>query len=134
MKRISPLQRTLQAALGLLVVVLQVVGALHFTLVRHGFSAALGGVVHVHAVARTDQKPPAKVVEERATTLVSETPSCAAELCPDGDVSKSSAPEIELLPTGWVAFGDVRALSERAANTSPSRQLFLSAPKTSPPV
>src|SRR6185369_14828530 len=120
MKRCSPIPRPLQAALGLLVIVLQVLSALHFTLVRHGFSAALGGVVHVHASTRA--------------ALVSDTPACSAELCPDGNAPQSAAPHFELLAAGSAAFGEARLLSECAACTSESRRVFLSAPKTSPPV
>ncbi|HEY0463264.1 MAG TPA: hypothetical protein VGC79_03600 [Polyangiaceae bacterium] len=134
MKRWLPDYRSLRAFLGLLVMALQVLGALHFTLVRHGYSAALGGVVHVHASARAEQRPRVKLAAARTTALSADTPSCGAELCPDGNAPASSAPRIELLAAGLIAFGDVRLLGERAAHSSDSLRLFLSAPKTSPPV
>jgi|SRR6185369_2670373 len=134
MKRCSPIPRPLQAALGLLVIVLQVLSALHFTLVRHGFSAALGGVVHVHASTRAAQKSLPRIAPPRSAALVSDTPACSAELCPDGNAPQSAAPHFELLAAGSAAFGEARLLSECAACTSESRRVFLSAPKTSPPV
>jgi len=131
MKRSTPLQQSLRALLGLVVIVLQVLGALHFTLVRHGYSATLGGVVHVHA-ARAEQKLPNRVAP-RIATLVANLPACSAELCPEGNAPQSSAPQFELLATGFVAFGEARLLSERAASSSKSLRVFSSAPKTSPP-
>ncbi|HYQ01287.1 MAG TPA: hypothetical protein VER96_21595 [Polyangiaceae bacterium] len=133
MKRLTPLQQSLRALLGLVVIVLQVLGALHFTLVQHGYSAALGGVVHVHAAARAEQKLPNRVAP-RTATLVADLPACSAELCPEGNAPQSSAPQFELLATGFVAFGEARLLSERAASSGKSLRVFLSAPKTSPPV
>ena len=121
--------------MGLAVIVLQVVGALHFTLVRHGYSAALGGVVHVHASARAEQKLQPKLVAPQAPTTAarSDAPSCAAELCPDANAPRASAPRFQLLLAGVIAFGDARLLSERAASSSESLPVLLSAPKTSPP-
>jgi hypothetical protein len=120
--------------LGLAVIVLQVVGALHFTLVRHGYSAALGGVVHVHAFSRAEPRPQAKGAATRTTALTADTPSCGAELCPVANAPHASAPQIESLAAGVVTFGDARLLSECAACSSESQRLFLHAPKTSPPV
>jgi len=134
MKRFLPDYVSVRALFGLAVILLQVVSALHFTLVRHGYSAALGGVVHVHASARADQRPRAKVAAPHTTALSADSPSCAAELCPVGNAPHGSAPRIELLAAGAIAFGEVRLLSERAASSSQSRRVFPSAPKTSPPV
>ena len=134
MKRPTPHQHSLRAVLGLVVIVLQVLGALHFTLVRHGYSAALGGVVHVHAFARAEAKPPANVTSPRTTALVADSPACGTELCPDGNAPPGFAPRFQLLAGGSVAFGDARLLSERAARSSEALRVFLSAPKTSPPV
>lgn len=134
MKRLSPLQSSLRAVLGLAVIVLQVVGALHFTLVRHGYSSALGGVVHVHASARAEQRPRVKSPAPKTVALVADSSGCTSELCPEGNAPHGFAPLLEPLATGWVAFGEARLLSERAASTRHSRRVFLSAPKTSPPV
>jgi len=133
MKRFFPDYQSARALFGLAVIVLQVVGALHFTLVRHGYSAALGGVVHVHAFARSEQqKPQAKSVTQ-TTALTSDAPACAAELCPVGNAQHGSVPQFELLAAGVVAFGEARLLCERAACSSQSQRVFSSAPKTSPP-
>jgi hypothetical protein len=134
MKRSSLIPRPLQAALGLAVIVLQVLSALHFTLVRHGYSSALGGVVHVHASTRAAQKATPKFTPTGTVSLVADTPACSAELCPDGNAPQGAAPHFELLPAGTVAFGQARLLTEPAALTTESRRVFLSAPKTSPPV
>jgi hypothetical protein len=132
MKRVSPVKLSLRALLGLVVIALQVLGALHFSLVRHGYSAALGGVVHVHGSARAEQ-PQAKSSARRAAALSAGAPSCGAELCPVGNAPAGSAARIELLVTGAIAFGEARLLRERAASISASKRVFLSAPKTSPP-
>lgn len=134
MKRCSPLPRSVQAALGLVVIVLQVLGALHFTLVRHGYSAALGGVVHVHPSARTAQKSAPKLALPQTAALVADVLACSAELCPDGNAPKSAAPHFEPLAAGLAAFGEARLLSEGEARSNEARRVFLSAPKTSPPV
>jgi len=140
MRRFLPDYRSLKALFGLLVIVLQVLGALHFTLVRHGYSAALGGVVHVHAFAGGEQKSPqakspqAKRALPETTALTADVPSCGAELCPVGTAPHGSAPRFELLAAGLITFGEARLLCKRAACSSESQRVFLSAPKTSPPV
>ena len=134
MKRFVPSAQSLQALLGLAVIVLQVVGALHFTLVRHGYSAALGGVVHVHALSRAEPKPQTKRAAPRTTTLTADSPSCGAELCPVGNAQHGSAPRIELFAAGVISFGEARLLCKQAACSNKSQRVFLSAPKTSPPV
>jgi len=120
--------------LGLVVIVLQLLGALHFGLVRHGFSAALGGVVHVHAFSRSEARAQVKSAASRGPALTAAVPSCGAELCPVGSAQHGSAPRFEPLAAGVITFGEARLLGERAACASESRRVFLSAPKTSPPV
>ncbi|HET7545226.1 MAG TPA: hypothetical protein VFK05_35415 [Polyangiaceae bacterium] len=133
MKRLSPQRHSLRAWLGLVVMVLQVLGALHFSLVRHGYSATLGGVVHLHGAARAD-KPQPKASTPRAAALSTDAPACGAELCPVGNAPAGSATPTEPLVVGAVAFGEARLLRERSASTNNLRRVFLSAPKTSPPV
>jgi len=118
--------------LGLLLIALQIVGALHFTLVRHGYSAALGGVVHVHASAAAEKTRP-KTAGPRTTAVASDVPACAAERCPDANAPHGSAPQIELLAAGSIAFGQARLLAESTGFSSESLRVILSAPKTSPP-
>ena len=118
----------------MLVIALQVIGALHFTLVRHGYSAALGGVVHVHALSRAELKPPALVSESHTATLTSDVPACSAEECPVGNAQHGWAPRVVPSPSGIIAFGEARLLCKRAARSSDTGRVFRSAPKTSPPV
>jgi hypothetical protein len=134
MKRFVPQFQSLRAWFGLAVIALQVIGALHFTLVRHGYSAALGGVVHVHGSTQAEQGPRTKSLGPRTTALAPDVPSCSADLCPDANAPHGWAPRIELLATGVIAFGEARLLCKRAARSSQSQRVFLSAPKTSPPV
>jgi len=132
MKRSSSDLQSLRAMLGLFVVALQILGALHFTLVRHGYSAALGGVVHVHASSAAEQARH-KSAGPRTTAVASDVPGCATERCPDANAPHGSAPQIELLFAGSIAFGQARLLAESSAYSSESLRVFLSAPKTSPP-
>jgi hypothetical protein len=142
MKRFVPNYQSLRALFGLLVIALQLLGALHFALVRHGYSAALGGVVHVHASSRAEQASQTKAALPRTTALAAlprttalaaDTPSCGADRCPDANAPHGSAPRIELLVAGVITFGEARLLCKRAACSSESQRVFLSAPKTSPP-
>jgi len=134
MKRFLPDYKSVRALLGLAVLVLQVVAALHFSLVRHGYSATLGGIVHVHGLAQTEQRAEAKSAALRTTSLAADVPSCSAELCPVGNAQHGSAPQFELLATGVIAFGEARLLCKRRACSSAAQRVFLGAPKTSPPV
>ena len=134
MTRSLPGYDSVRALLGLALIVLQVLAALHFTLVRHGYSAALGGVVHVHALSRAEQKPPTKRAASPASTLTTDSPICGAELCPVGNAQHGWAPRFELLAAGAITYGEARLLCKRAACSSESQRVFLSAPKTSPPV
>ena len=129
----SPADKSVRAFVALLVTLLQVVGALHFTLVPHGYSASFGGVVHVHAAPRA-QAPRPRAQYSKAPALSADTLSCIADRCLVADVPHSAAPDLDPQATGQVVFGDVRLLSERRAHSAPSLRLFLSAPKTSPPV
>ena len=134
MKRFLPGFKSRRALFGLIVIALQIVGALHFTLVRHGYSAALGGVVHVHALSRAEPKPRSTVPASHETALTSDVPACGAEQCPIGNAPHGFAPRIEPLPAGTIAFGEARLLCKRAARSRESLRVFPSAPKTSPPV
>ena len=121
---------SVRACVAWFVTLLQVVGALHFALVPHGYSAALGGVVHVHSVSASAVRR----VAERGPALRAATATCISERCPVADAPQSSPPCFDLQATGSVEFGEARLLGERAARVPESLRLFLSAPKTSPPV
>jgi hypothetical protein len=114
-------------ALGL--VLLQLVTALHFALIPHGFNAGLSGFEHVHRAlvgAATERAPD-------RPTLVSGAPACAPEACPIG----FSGPLSLLLSPA--AFTARAALPSACASVSSARvalgrtPLLLTAPKTSPP-
>ena len=130
----SPASRSLRAFLALAVTLLQVLGALHFSLVKHSYSAALGGVVHLHATSRAERAPNTRSHGEPKPALSSGVPSCVADLCQAANAPQSSAPQFESLSAGAALFGEVRLLSERAPQTRATLLRLLSAPKTSPPV
>jgi len=128
----TPTRSPARACLALIVLFLQLVGALHFTLVRHGYSAALGGVVHVHGLAaRPPQTSPPPA--ERRPALSAGIPSCGAELCPLATAPHAAVPNLSLPASGDVDFGEARLLGAGAARSPLSRRVFRSAPKTSPP-
>src|SRR5450432_2944920 len=71
-----------RALVALLITLLQVLGALHFALVPHSFSAALGGVVHVHGESALLGAPRAFARESANLALVAADAACIADLCP----------------------------------------------------
>jgi hypothetical protein len=125
--------KSLRAFAALVVALLQLFGALHFSLVRHGYSAALGGVVHVHAAsfARSEAKAAARAAQ--APSASSDTPSCSADLCAAASAPHGVARHFEAPDAGAIAFGDVLLLSEHRECSLASRRVLLGAPKTSPP-
>jgi len=139
MNRSQQAPKLLRAFVAWFVTLLQIAGALHFALVPHAFSAALGGVVHVHAVssaqraAQADRSPSPRR-EARSASLVADALSCTADLCPTADVPPTSLAGSAPVASGWVSFGDARLLGKRAARSPESQRVFVSAPKTSPPV
>jgi hypothetical protein len=124
----------LRALVALLIALLQLTTALHFTLVPHTFSAALGGVVHVHGKAGLRTELPAATRGGRSQALVADALSCALDVCPFADAAHGSLPCAAATVSGAVAFGAPGLLSEAAARSPRTRRVFLSAPKTSPPV
>jgi hypothetical protein len=112
------------------------VGALHFSLVRHSYSAALGGVVHLHAAsfAKSEPKPRAPTSGSHAPSATNDTPSCSADLCAAANAPQSVAPHFDAPDAGVVAFGGARLLSAPQVVSLASRRVLLGAPKTSPPV
>jgi len=131
-----PFFRTTRPALvALCLVALQLVTALHFALVPHGFSAGLSGFVHVHAEA---SHAASRLELGRRTSaapeLVNEGASCTSESCPIGFGGHHSA----LLGGSQASALLAHLVASAPALPSPyaasrSRAL-LSAPKTSPPV
>ncbi len=132
----SPAFKSLYAFVAVAVALLQLAGALHYSLVQHGYSAALGGVVHLHASSRAE-KPQARVTRVTApgVALVSaEAPACGTELCSVASAPQSPALYFEPTVVGHVSFGEARLLGRALARSAEARRVFLSAPKTSPPV
>ncbi len=132
----SPALESLRAFVALAMTLLQLLGVLHFSLVRHSYSAALGGVVHVHTATlpRAQAKAAPRVRGPETPTASSDTPACSAELCSAANAPHSVAPEFAAWDAGAVTFGDARLLSERVARPTALRRALLGAPKTSPPV
>ncbi len=121
----------LRTLVAFLVTLLQLASALHFTLVPHTFSAALGGVVHLHLDARAAAEPKRAA---RTPALDQTSASCATDVCPYADAPSSSLPCEPPAVSGVVAFGEARLLAKAEARVANARRVFLSAPKTSPPV
>jgi hypothetical protein len=132
----SPALQLLRAFVAFVVTGLQVLGALHFSLVSHGYSAALGGVVHVHAssLARAEAKSAPRPRSSAPPSAISGTPACSADLCSAANAPQSVAPHFEAPDAGTVPFGDVRLLNELRVSPRALRRVLLGAPKTSPPV
>ena len=132
----SPALASLRAFVALAVTLLQLLGALHFSLVQHSYSAALGGVVHVHTapLARAQAEAAPRLRGAGAPTVTSGSPACSADRCAAADAPHSAPPEFAAWDAGAVRFGDARLLRERAARSFALRVVLLGAPKTSPPV
>jgi hypothetical protein len=118
-------------------VLLQLVTALHFALVPHGFSAGLNGFVHVHVHAALGQThasaleapPPAS----GRPSLVSGAPSCAPESCPIGFAGAHSALLAAPQASGLVALALATRALPLARFAIPRSRALVNAPKTSPP-
>jgi hypothetical protein len=125
---------SLRALVAFLVALLQLTSALHFTLVPHTFSAALGGVVHVHGDSPARAEPRLFTRHAHSPTLVAAALSCVTDLCPFADAPHGSVPCAAATVSGTAAFGAPSLLGEAEARSPNTRRVFLSAPKTSPPV
>src|SRR4051812_6395185 len=94
----SPALKSLRALVALVVTLLQVISALHFSLVQHTYSAALGGVVHVHPASLTRSeaaRPDAQSREPRAPSVTGSTLSCLTDRCVAANAPQSVAPHFE---------------------------------------
>ncbi len=124
----------LRAVVALLITLLQLASALHFTLVPHTFSAALGGVVHVHAESGARAAPRVAKHNARSPEIVADALSCLVDICPFADAPHGSLPCGAATVSGAAEFGAPGLLSEADARAANARRVFPSAPKTSPPV
>jgi len=125
---------TLQALIAFSLVLLQLSCALHFTLVPHTFSAALGGVVHVHGSSRARVAPRGVARAPHSPALVADALSCAVDVCPFADAPHGSLPFLAQAASHAATFGATSLLSETEPRAETARRVFLSAPKTSPPI
>jgi len=124
--------------LALCLVLLQLVTALHFSLVPHGFGAGSGGLVHLH---RARSAEPRRTVEDAATqrapvrpTLVAGSAACAPDECSlgfSGHTFRTPSPS-RLSSLIWLPKAG--QLSARADIVRGRNRALLSAPKTSPPL
>ena len=133
--------RPLASLIALCVVVLQLVSALHFALVPHGFNAGRSGFVHLHRarVAAAERKLGGRVTGSAPNRLdrpglVAGTAACAPEACPLGFSGSPSTPVAESalcsliwLPNASSELWQPRIFVDRG-------RALLSAPKTSPPL
>ncbi|HEY5374887.1 MAG TPA: hypothetical protein VIK01_14490 [Polyangiaceae bacterium] len=116
-------------------VLLQLVTALHFALVPHGFSAGLNGFVHVHA-AFAEQRSGAGHAEHVASqrpSLVSDAASCAPESCPIGFAGPHSLLLASAQAAGLLELAVTAQALPPARFAVPCGRALLNAPKTSPP-
>ena len=137
-KRADHRVRSLESVVALCVVLLQLLGSLHFALIPHGLGAGLGGLVHLRskpagAPERALASDATRPAPERLA-LVSLSASCEPEACPIGFSGQLSRPVFasELSQLIWLP-----APSRQRTGTGivvSRTQSLLSAPKTSPPL
>lgn len=134
-KRVVHSVRPLASVVALCLVLLQLVSALHFALVPHGFGAGLGGFVHLHRgrSARAEQPRRATELPSNRPTLVAGVAACAPDACPLGFSGPPSrpVPPSQLCSLIWLPAVSERV--SRAHRACDRGRVLLSAPKTSPP-
>jgi hypothetical protein len=117
-------------------VLLQLVTALHFALVPHGFSAGLQGFVHVHA-ALSEQRASTSHAERAPSSnrpaLVSDAASCASESCPIGFAGPHSLLLAAAQGLGLLELASIAPALAPSRFAVPRSRALLNAPKTSPP-
>jgi hypothetical protein len=134
-KRAVQSVRLLASSVALCLVLLQLVNALHFALVPHGFGAGLGGLVHLHrALAGQGEHALTSGATQQTPdrpTLVAGIAACAPEACPLGF---SGPPSVPVPPSQLSALIWLPAISEYVSRNrvvaDRSRALLR---KTSPP-
>lgn len=128
--------RSFQGVVALCVVLLQLLGSLHFALIPHGLGAGLGGLVHLRGKLAAE---PERALASNATpsperpALVSRGASCEPEACPLGFSGQLSRPVFAstLSQLIWLPAPNGQRASAAAVVTR--TRTLLSAPKTSPP-
>ena len=126
-RRSGPHALTGIIALGLLL--LQLVTALHFALIAHGFNPESSGFEHVHRVlvSRATERAPDR------PTLVTGASSCAPDACPIGFSGPASVLLARAAAAECIALPGISARAVSAPVARCRAQLLLAAPKTSPP-
>ena len=121
--------RALPGLVALGLVLLQLVTALHFALIPHGFNPNSSGFEHVHRVlvSRATERAPVR------PTLVTGTPSCAPDACPIGFSGPASLLLARATAAECIALPGISARAVSAPVARCRAQLLLAAPKTSPP-
>jgi len=130
--------RPLASVVALCVVVLQLVSALHFALVPHGFNAGLSGFVHLHRArfAQAERKLRSTVTElpSNRPALVAGVAGCAPDTCPLGFSGSPSRPVAANQLSSLIWLPAVGAYVSQTGTTADRSRALLSAPKTSPPL
>lgn len=121
-----------RAPVALSVLLLQLFTALHFALVPHGFTADLGGFVHVHA--RATQASSSASRPARHVSVVSGSAWCTPDSCPIGFAGPVSALPASASLSGLIALPVVVAVPPRQRDPIGRARVLSNAPKTSPPV
>jgi hypothetical protein len=130
--------RSVESVVALCVVLLQLLGSLHFALIPHRFGAGLGGFVHLRGGLVAEPERASAGYATRSAperpTLVARNASCEPEACPLGFSGPVSRPVVasELSQLIWLPAPDQRRDSKDIAVSRV--QCLLSAPKTSPPL
>jgi hypothetical protein len=136
-KRAVKSVRLLASVVALCLVLLQLVTALHFTLIPHGFGAGLGGLVHLHRALAGQREHAAKSGASQQTphrhTLVSGIAACAPEACPLGFSGPASTPVRPSQLCSLIWLPAAREQGSRNLVVFDRDRALLSAPKTSPP-
>ena len=113
-------------------VLLQLITALHFALIPHGFSARLNGFVHVHSAERLRAVRDLRSAADGAS-WVRGSASCAPESCPIGFAGAHSILFAASASSALLAAVALVQLAPSARVALTRNRVLLSAPKTSPP-
>jgi len=130
--------RPLASVVALCLVLLQLVGALHFAVVPHGFNAGFSGLVHLHrALAAEPSRSRDSAATQRTPnrpSLVAGSAACTPDECPLGFAGHASLPVSPSQLWSLIWLPRASELVARDCVVSDRARALLSAPKTSPPL
>jgi hypothetical protein len=136
-KRVVQSVRLLASVVALCLVLLQLVNALHFALVPHGFGAGLRSFVHQHRALVAPREDALNSAATQQTpdrpTLVAGVAASAPEACPVGFSGPPSTPVPPSQLCSLIWLPSVREHVSRNLVVGDRSRSLLSAPKTSPP-